>query len=193
MSSSKKLRALLEIVLAFGNYLNSGKRGPAYGFKLQSLDSLVDAKSADRRLCLLHYIVDTIDKKMPELANFDGELRFIEKASTVSLENVMTDVGELEKGMELTRKEFELRKDFKDQDKQNVVLKDFLGNAEEKLRRLRCESKAAQDAFHECVEFFGESPRQTDANAFFGLFARFIKTYKVTCCLPVVVVLNRSI
>ena len=94
----------------------------------------------------------------------------------VSLENVMTDVQELYKGMELTRKEFELRKDFKD-DKQNVVLKDFLGNAEEKLRRLRTEAKAAQDAFHECVEYFGES--QTDANAFFALFARFIKTYKV--------------
>lgn len=78
--------------------------------------------------------------------------------------------------MDLTRKEYELRKDFKDE-KQNVVLKDFLANAEEKLRRLRIDSKAAQDAFQECVEFFGE--RQTDANAFFGLFARFIKTYKV--------------
>lgn len=88
----------------------------------------------------------------------------------------MTDVAELSKGMELTRKEFELRKDFKD-DKQNTVLKDFLGNAEEKLRRLRVEAKAAQDAFVECVEYFGES--QTDAHAFFGLFARFIKTYKV--------------
>ena len=88
----------------------------------------------------------------------------------------MTDVQELYKGMELTRKEFELRKDFKD-DKQNVVLKDFLSNADEKLRRLRTEAKAAQDAFNECVEYFGES--QTDANAFFGLFARFIKTYKV--------------
>lgn len=173
--ASKKLRALLEIVLAFGNYLNSGKRGPAYGFKLQSLDSLMDAKSADRRFCLLHFIVDTINKKMPELSNFNSELHFIEKAATVSLENVMTDVAELSKGMELTRKEFELRKDLKD-NKQNTVLKDFLGNAEEKLRRLRIEAKASQDAFVECVEYFGES--QTDAHAFFGLFARFTKTYK---------------
>lgn len=116
---------------------------------------------------------------MPELANFDTELRFIEKAATVSLENVMTDVHELDKGMELTRKEFEMRKDFKDHDKQNTVLKDFLSNAEEKLRRLRSEAKAAQDAFNECVEYFGDSPRQTDANAFFGLFVRFIKAYKV--------------
>lgn len=96
----------------------------------------------------------------------------------------MTDVHELDKGMELTRKEFELRKDFKD-DKQNVVLKDFFSNADEKLRRLRSEAKAAHDAFCECVEYFGESPRQTDANAFFGLFARFIKTYKVRLPCPI--------
>ena len=80
--ASKKLRSFLEIVLAFGNYLNSGKRGPAYGFKLQSLDSLVDAKSGDRKLCLLHYIIETIHKKFPEALHFDGELRFVEKAAT---------------------------------------------------------------------------------------------------------------
>jgi hypothetical protein len=33
--TSKKFRGILEIILAFGNYLNSGKRGPAYGFHLQ--------------------------------------------------------------------------------------------------------------------------------------------------------------
>ena len=27
-----------QIILAFGNYMNSAKRGPVYGFKLQSLD-----------------------------------------------------------------------------------------------------------------------------------------------------------
>lgn len=70
---------------------------------------------------------------------------------TVSLENVLTDVQELSKGMDLTKKEFELRKDFKDE-KQNVVLKDFLSNAEEKFKRVRTDAKTAQDAFLECVE-----------------------------------------
>lgn len=31
---------MLEVVLAFGNYMNSSKRGPVYGFKLQSLESV---------------------------------------------------------------------------------------------------------------------------------------------------------
>ncbi len=82
VKNSKKLRKVLEIVLAFGNYMNSGKRGPAYGFRVQSLDTLVETKSSDKRMCLLHYIVDTIRNKFPELLNFDSELMYIEKAST---------------------------------------------------------------------------------------------------------------
>ncbi|KAJ8679565.1 hypothetical protein QAD02_015352 [Eretmocerus hayati] len=174
VKSSKKLRAVLEIILAFGNYLNSSKRGPAYGFKLQSLDTLLDTKSTDKRMCLLHYIVATIRVKFPELVNFESELMYIDKAATVSLENITTDVHELEKGMDLVRKEFELR----GKEKHNTVLRDFLNNSEEKLRRLRTDSRAAGDAFRECVEFFGESPRQADANTFFSLLVRFARAFK---------------
>lgn len=105
--NSKKLKGVLEVVLAFGkfhfynssclliniysifsskyfigNYVNSAKRGPAYGFKLQSLDSLVDMKSADKKLSLINYIADTIRFKIPELNDFEKELLYIEKAAT---------------------------------------------------------------------------------------------------------------
>ena len=33
--TSEKFHQLLEIILAFGNYMNGAKRGPAYGFKIQ--------------------------------------------------------------------------------------------------------------------------------------------------------------
>lgn len=82
VKSSQKLRInVLEIILAFGNYLNSSKRGPAYGFKLQSLDTLMDTKSTDKRMSLLHYIVATIRVNFPELMNFDTELLYIDKAA----------------------------------------------------------------------------------------------------------------
>ncbi|XP_020299698.1 formin-like protein CG32138 isoform X2 [Pseudomyrmex gracilis] len=175
VKSSKKLKAVLEIILAFGNYLNSSKRGPAYGFKLQSLDTLLDTKSTDKRMCLLHYIVATIRVKFPELINFESELMYIDKAATVSLENITTDVHELEKGMDLVRKEFELR----GKEKHNTVLRDFLNNSEEKLRRLKLDARTAGETFRECVEFFGESPRQADANTFFSLLVRFARAFKV--------------
>lgn len=43
---SKGLRQLLEVVLAFGNYMNKGQRGNAYGFKLSSLNKIADTKSS---------------------------------------------------------------------------------------------------------------------------------------------------
>lgn len=93
----------------------------------------------------------------------------------VSLENIVTDVHELEKGMDMVRKEHELR----GKDRQSVVLKDFLANSEEKLTKVRKDTKMAQEAFKDCVEFFGESPRSTDANAFFSLLVRFARSFKV--------------
>ncbi|XP_047029865.1 formin-like protein isoform X3 [Helicoverpa zea] len=174
VKSSTKLRNVLEIILAFGNYLNSSKRGPAYGFKLQSLDTLMDTKSTDKRISLLHYIVATIRQNFPELMNFDTELLYIDKAAQVSLENVAGDVCELERGMEAVRREAE-REGLR---AAPHVLRDFLANAADKLRRLRAETKHAQDSFASCVEYFGEAPRGCDANAFFSLLVRFTRAFK---------------
>ncbi|KAL9905430.1 formin-like protein isoform X2 [Glossina fuscipes] len=174
LKQSRKFKAVLEIVLAFGNYLNSSKRGPAYGFKLQSLDTLIDTKSTDKRLSLLHYIVATIRQKFPELLSFETELFCTDKASQVSLENIVTDVHDLEKGMDLVKKEAELRV----KGVQTHILRDFLNNSEDKLKKIKIELKNAQEAFKECVEYFGESSRNADAAAFFALIVRFTRAFK---------------
>lgn len=179
--SSNKLRRLLEVILAFGNYMNSSKRGPAYGFKLSSLDTLCDTKSADKKTSLLHYIQDTVRVKFPDLNNFDSELRFIEKAAQVSLENIVTDIAELEKGMEQAKKELERGRDMRSQEGQAAVavLKEFLSNSEDKLKKLKGELKTAQSAFVEVLEYYGESSRTMAPNTFFSIFVRFTKTFKV--------------
>lgn len=109
IKQSKKLKKILEVVLAFGNYMNSNKRGPVYGFKLQSLEALLETKTADKKQTLLHYIVSTINDKLPDIKNFDSELTFIDKAAMVSLENVNFDMTELSKGMTSAKKEYDLR------------------------------------------------------------------------------------
>ena len=48
--NSKSLRAVLQRILAYGNYLNgSSARGGAYGFKLADLSKLVNVKSSDSK------------------------------------------------------------------------------------------------------------------------------------------------
>ena len=63
---------------------------------------------------------------------------------TVSLENVITDIQELSKGMELTKREFEARKDRQNTPK---VLADFISNSSDKLSKLVIDAKSAQDAY----------------------------------------------
>lgn len=180
LKTSVKFKAVLEIILAFGNYMNSSKRGHAYGFKLQSLDTLCDTKSSDKRMSLLHYVVATVRQKFPQLLDFENELTSIEKASQVTLEIVLADFHEMEKGMELVKKEVAAIN--KGNMPQNPVLKDFLANNEEKFNKMRQQTKTAEDAFKDCVEYFGESRKNTDANAFFTLIVRFIKEFKVNFC-----------
>lgn len=97
LRASIKLKKVLELILAFGNYMNSTKKGPCYGFKLQSLDSLTITKSTDKRQTLVHYLVELVDSKYPDLKNFETELACLEKASQFSMENILTDVAELER------------------------------------------------------------------------------------------------
>lgn len=98
----------------------------------------------------------------------------------VSLENVITDVSDLEKNMEVVKRECEMRSKDRTCSQNLNILRDFLSNNEDKLKRLRADTKVAQDAFNECIEYFGESPRMTDANTFFSLLVRFTRSFKVS-------------
>uniref|UniRef100_A0A673MQF4 Formin-like protein 3 n=1 Tax=Sinocyclocheilus rhinocerous TaxID=307959 RepID=A0A673MQF4_9TELE len=170
VKSSPKLKKILEIILALGNYMNSSKRGSVYGFKLQSLDLLLDTKSTDRKMTLLHYIALVVKEKYPELTTFYNELHFVDKAAAVSLENVLLDVKELGKGMDLVRRECSLH--------DHAVLKGFLQTSDTQLDKLQKDSKTAEEAFNNVVLYLGESPKTTPPSVFFPVFVRFIKAYK---------------
>ncbi|XP_054663014.1 formin-like protein 3 isoform X4 [Grus americana] len=138
--------------------------------KLKHMLELLDTKSTDRKMTLLHFIALTVREKYPELATFWQELHFVEKASAVSLENVLLDVKELGRGMELLRRECGLH--------ENSVLRAFLATSEGKLERLQKDARTAEDAYNTVVRYFGESPKTTPPSVFFPVFVRFIRSYK---------------
>ena len=62
---SKRLRRMLELILAFGNYMNRGQRGNAVGFKLTSLTRIADTKSScNKNVTLLHFVASTCEEKV---------------------------------------------------------------------------------------------------------------------------------
>lgn len=133
---------------------------------LQSFPSvssqLLDTKSTDRKLTLLHYIANVVKEKYAQVSLFYNELHYVEKAAAggcsvvvggglgrrrlclkpplvpaVSLENVLMDVRELNRGMELTRREYSMHG-------HNTMLKEFIGHNESKLKKLQDDAKIAQ-------------------------------------------------
>lgn len=78
VARSRRLRRLLEIVLALGNYMNRGARGNAIGFRLASLNRLADTKSsAAKGTTLLHYLVQVLEKKVSNILDFIVVLYFL--------------------------------------------------------------------------------------------------------------------
>ena len=69
-----------------------------------------------------------------------GSKNFIFLFTVVSIENIMTDLTELTRGMDMTKREFEARKERDPP----LILKDFLNNSEDKLKKLKQDAKTAQ-------------------------------------------------
>ncbi|XP_065839537.1 formin-like protein 2 isoform X2 [Oscarella lobularis] len=169
--NSQKLKKLIEIVLAFGNYMNSSKRGGVYGFRLQSLDLLNELRSTDRKTTLLEHLVLVVKEHFSDVAGFVKELQFLDKAATASLDAVIADVRELTRNVQVAKAE-------KERQPMNTVLNDFLANAEPKLIELKESVETAETVFKAAVEYFGESTTTATPNAFFSLFNRFVRDYK---------------
>lgn len=94
--NSKKFSKILELILLMGNYMNSGsKNDPAYGFEISYLTKLTNTKDADNKQTLLHYLVDVVEKKFPDVLNFSSDLSHVDKASRVNLDAIQKSMRQM--------------------------------------------------------------------------------------------------
>ena len=67
--------------MALGNYINGSTfRGGAFGFKLTSLQKMLEVKQNNGKGTLMHYLVDLLeagDKKRQELLSFMEDVSFL--------------------------------------------------------------------------------------------------------------------
>ncbi|KAK2104273.1 Disheveled-associated activator of morphogenesis 1 [Saguinus oedipus] len=116
---SSALKQLLEVVLAFGNYMNKGQRGNAYGFKISSLNKIADTKSSIDKsvrvqpchhqrgswhnqllnITLLHYLITIVENKYPSVFNLNEELRDIPQAAKVNMTELDKEISTLRSGL----------------------------------------------------------------------------------------------
>lgn len=101
VKTSGKYKELLKVILALGNYLNSGPRGGAYGFKLSSLTKMADTRStaADRKYTLLNYLVDLLETKFPDLCTFKEELGNVQEATKIPIPMLRQQLALIREGV----------------------------------------------------------------------------------------------
>ena len=76
LQNARHFRELLQLILLFGNYLNAtGAKGGAFGFRLTSINKLVDTKSsANSSTTLLHFLERKVSTNFPDMEAFIPEL-----------------------------------------------------------------------------------------------------------------------
>merc|ERR1712045_224937 len=133
---SKRLRRMLELILAFGNYMNRGQRGNAVGFKLNSLTRIADTKSScNKSITLLHFIASTCEEKFRECLFLEADLPHIKDAAKVNMKELEKNMGQLRTGMKECGREVEFYRGqtLTSGDRYLPVMKEFMTTAQVRL------------------------------------------------------------
>ncbi|KAJ1985644.1 hypothetical protein H4R33_003872 [Dimargaris cristalligena] len=96
LPNSEHFPQVLETILMMGNFMNgSGFRGGAFGFKINSLNKLVDTKASDNKTTLLHFLAEVLQGTLPDSLQFLQEFKGIEDACRVSSNELKKDVNDM--------------------------------------------------------------------------------------------------
>ncbi|XP_064489611.1 disheveled-associated activator of morphogenesis 1-like isoform X2 [Ornithodoros turicata] len=177
---SKRLKKLLEVVLAFGNYMNRGQRGNAVGFKLSSLNHIADTKSStNRNFTLLHYLIETLEKKFKDTMQLEEDIPDVRKAAKVNLGELTKEIQDLKSGLNEVQRELEYLRSQPPQpgDKFVVVMKEFITSATYKFSELEESFQDMKHRYEKTVRRFGEDPQQLPPDEFFGIFDNFLTSF----------------
>ncbi|XP_005359738.1 disheveled-associated activator of morphogenesis 2 isoform X3 [Microtus ochrogaster] len=180
LTLSKRLKQMLEVVLAIGNFMNKGQRGGAYGFRVASLNKIADTKSSiDRNISLLHYLIMILEKHFPDILNMPAELRHLSEAAKVNLAELEKEVGNLRRGLQAVEVELEYQKcQARDpNDKFVPVMTDFITVSSFSFSELEDQLNEARDKFAKALTHFGEQESKMQPDEFFGIFDTFLQAF----------------
>jgi hypothetical protein len=161
---SSKLRQLLTLILAFGNYMNSQRRGGAYGFKLSVFARLLETRSRDRSVTLLNYIVEAATERYPECLKFLADIRGYDRASKLSLASLEQDLLSLERTANAVSKELA-------QDGTHPALLRFRDTVLPQIDQARDDFNRGKGMFGQATAYFAEEATM-EPFVFFSLFGR---------------------
>lgn len=181
VARSRRLRKILELVLALGNYMNRGARGNASGFRLASLNRLADTKSSSMKgTTLLHYLVQVVEKKFKDQLRFDEDIPHVKHAAKVSLAEMEKDISMLRTGLTEVSREIEFHRCAGTApvgDLFLAVMMEFHTQASVRFAELEDQFQDMKARFDRAVRLFGEDGSVVQPDEFFGIFDSFLNAF----------------
>uniref|UniRef100_A0A8C2FWC3 Dishevelled associated activator of morphogenesis 2 n=1 Tax=Cyprinus carpio TaxID=7962 RepID=A0A8C2FWC3_CYPCA len=171
---------VLEVVLAFGNFMNKGQRGNAYGFKVSSLNKIIDTKSSiDRNITMLHYLIMLFEKNYPDILNIQQDLATVPEAAKVNLAELEKEVFGIRSGLKALEAElrYQQSRACDRGDKFVPVVSDFITVASFSFSELEELLTEAKNKFSKSLKHFGEEEGCMQPDEFFGIFDIFLQSF----------------
>lgn len=177
--NAKHFKELLSLILLIGNYMNgTGVKGGAFGFRVSSINKLVDTKSL-HNTTLLHFLERTVSKHFPDMEHFLDELAAPAEAYRVNLPDVRKSLTDLREGLKRIKQE--LADHFSDPetiDRYGKQMWNFVSKATGQIEDLVDDVNQADTIFNEVVKYYGEDERNMSSSEFYGIFKTFVTSYK---------------
>lgn len=180
LKKKNSLKSFLELVLATGNFLNSGTyKANANGFKIDSLLKIRDMKTTEGSSNLLMYLLDFLHRTKSELLNLPVDIRNTTNSGKISLDGMTEMLAEKKRTISRLGKLVYNYKtgNFEDHnggfDRYLSVIEPFLAEAEIHIEVVEEKLKRAHQEFAEILKYFGDDGNFKSPQDFFTVFSDF--------------------
>jgi len=166
VARSTKFKGILQLILAIGNSLNEGTfSGDAAGFKAEGILKLKDTRSSTGYYTLLHYLVNLIEEKRPELLKFADQLPHLKPGVKDRIGLITADVNLLKKSIANIESELKLAQaDPTDIFSKKITL--FYKDAKAESEKVELGVKEMQKGYDDLATYFGEEKADVVAIAY---------------------------
>ncbi|KAJ1822659.1 hypothetical protein LPJ56_000646 [Coemansia sp. RSA 2599] len=123
VATSRHFPQVLEVVLSIGNFMNgSGFRGGAFGFKIASLNRLMDTKAEDNKTTLLHFVASTVEENFPLALEFLEELKPVDSGCRVSHAEMKAEISDMRVRLTEAKRELELLREQREKELKEAAM-----------------------------------------------------------------------
>ncbi|XP_064637760.1 protein diaphanous homolog 2-like isoform X3 [Lineus longissimus] len=174
VKQSGRFSKILELILLFGNYMNSGTRNAqSVGFELSFITKLSNTKAADNQTTLLHYLVATVEKRFPDALKFPDDLTHLDKAARISEETLKKNMTKINKSLDNLDKRLKTYKSISADDKFKPVMSEFINIAKDQHTVLSEMHKKMEKLFNDISVFYAFNPQKYTIEELFSDLKNF--------------------